>query len=74
LVAEFLNGSQVDRAVLSRLLRISELEVEDDFAVDFFLITSERCGRKLQNSLASKPVPNLLPGGRRYMMRFGYLC
>lgn len=52
------NGAQIDGTVVTGLLRIAELEVEDDLAIDFLLVAAEWRGCELRerHSVAKGPV------------------
>ena len=68
LVTKFLYSSQVDGAVASSLLHISELKVRDDFAIHFLLVAPKWRGRELQYFLRRKSIPDVLPGRGSYMV------
>ena len=68
-------SSTVQRSIgryYPRLPRVTQLVVEDDFAVDPLTVASKRCGRKLNNALFCKSLADRVPAARRHVMRFIY--
>lgn len=59
LIAEFFDRSQVYRAIVAGFLRVPELEVEDDLAIDLLIVSTEGRRCELEDLLGCKAVPDL---------------